>query len=300
MQAEPPKRIGRFAGEELEPKYRALLEAERANWWGSENFDTWKRLYVSEYARGYYVLRTLAKYIPEFTAAGSRVLDVGCGDAGVLIAFAEQGAQTAGIEPSGKSFDRARVRADEHGVSVDLRVGSAEALPFEDASFDLVILDNVLEHVSDREQTLREIHRVLKPNGLLYMVIPKPLAVYSLWNDPHYDLAGLVLMPRRMQIWYFEKIRGGGEGTYDVGIIPTRWRVKKLLRAAGFQSLVAPRELWVNYLRDRISVPEEVRPGLKRKLSAWLARHDWPFTNSALRWFWDISIGSNFFIVQKR
>jgi len=295
-----PPRIGRFAGEEREPQYRALLEAERANWWGSENFDTWKRLYVSEYARGYYVLRTLAKYAPQYKAAGSRVLDVGCGDAGVLIAFAEQGAQTAGIEPSGKSFDRARIRAQEHGVSVDLRVGTAEALPFEAASFDLVILDNVLEHVTDREQTLREIHRVLKPNGLLYMVIPKPLALYSLWNDPHYDLAGLVLMPRRMQIWYFEKIRGGGEGTYDVGIIPTRWRVKKLLRGAGFETIVSPRELWVNYLRDRISVPEEVRPGLKRRLSAWLSRRDWPFTNPVLRWVFDVSIGSNFFIAKKR
>ena len=59
--------------------------------------------------------------------------------------------------------------------------------------------------------------------------------------------AGLVLMPRRMQIWYFEKLRGGGGGTYDVGVIPTRWRLRKLLKAAGFTTVVSPRELWVIY-----------------------------------------------------
>ena len=239
----------------MEPGYLALLEAERAGWWSSDNFDTWKNLYVSEYARGFYVVDTLRKYAG-FAPAGKRVLDIGCGDAGVLIAFAEEGASTAGIELDEKSLERGRVRAREHGVEVDLRSGIAEALPWPDASFDLVILDNVLEHVTDRPKTLTEIHRVLAPDGLLYMVTPKPLSAYSLWNDPHYDLAGLVLMQRRMQIWYFEKMRGGAEGTYDVGLIPTRWKLRKLLKAAGFETVVSPRELWVHYLRNRIARPE--------------------------------------------
>jgi hypothetical protein len=106
-------------------------------------------------------------------------------------------------------------------------------------------------------------------------------------------------MPRRMQIWYFEKLRGGGEGTYDVGVIPTRWRLRKLLKAAGFSTVVSPRELWVHYLRNRIAKPEEVRPGLKRKLSSFFSRHRWPFENPAMRWFWDVSIGSNFFIARR-
>lgn len=293
------KHVSRVDTRRLEPRYLELLEAERANWWKSENFDTWKNLYVSEYARGHYVMRTLRKYVPEFAIEGARVLDIGCGDAGVIIAFAENGARVAGIEPSGKSFQRARVRAEEHGVEVDLRNGVAEDLPFPDASFDLVILDNVLEHVQDQERTLAEIRRVLRPDGLLYMVTPKPYSLYSLWNDPHYDLAGLVLLPRRLQIWYFEQVRGGGKGTYDVGVIPTRWRIRRLLRGAGFQSLVSPRELWINYLRDRISRPEEVRPGIKRRLAAWLSRQRWPFENPIARWFWDIALGANFFIARR-
>jgi ubiquinone/menaquinone biosynthesis C-methylase UbiE len=281
-----------------EERYLAKLESARADWWSSGNFDTWKRLYAGEYPRGFLIIETLRKYAPDFRVEGARVLDVGCGDAGALIAFAEKGAQCAGIECFDTSLERGRLRAADHGVEVDLRKGLAESIPFPDASFDLVMLDNVLEHVTDRPGTLREVRRVLKPGGLLYMVTPKPFSLYSLWNDPHYDLAGLVLMPRSMQIWYFEKIRGGGKGTYDVGVIPTRWRIRRLLDDAGFRITVSPRELWINYLRDRVSRPEEVRAGMKRKMSEYITRRSWPFENRFMRWFWDVSVGSNFIIAR--
>ena len=281
-----------------EERYLAQLESARSTWWSSGNFDTWKKLYAGEYPRGFLIIDTLRRYAPDFQVKGADVLDVGCGDAGALIAFAEQGARCAGIECFDTSLERGRLRAADHGVTVDLRKGVAESIPYPDSSFDLVMLDNVLEHVNDRPLTLREVKRVLKPGGLLYMVTPKPFSLYSLWNDPHYDLAGLVLMPRRMQIWYFEKVRGGGEGTYDVGVIPTRRAVRKLLGEAGFRITVSPRELWINYLRDRVSRPEEVRPGIKRKMAQYISRKRWPFENRIMRWIWDVSVGSNFIIAK--
>lgn len=281
-----------------EERYLAQLESARSTWWSSGNFDTWKKLYAGEYPRGFLIIDTLRRYAPDFKVEGADVLDIGCGDAGAIIAFAERGAMCAGIECFDTSLERGRLRAADHGVTVDLRKGVAESIPYPDASFDLVMLDNVLEHVNDRPLTLREIRRVLKPGGLLYMVTPKPLSLYSLWNDPHYDLAGLVLMPRRMQIWYFEKVRGGGEGTYDVGVIPTRRAVRRLLAEAGFRITVSPRELWINYLRDRVSRPAEVRPGLKRKMAQYISRKRWPFENRIMRWIWDVSVGSNFIIAK--
>lgn len=286
---------GRASGEE---RYLEALESARGGWWSSGNFDTWKKLYAGEYPRGFLIIETLRKYAPKFRVETSSVLDVGCGDAGALIAFAEKGATCAGIECFDTSLDRGRLRAADHDVEVDLRKGVAESIPFPDASFDLVMLDNVLEHVSDRPRTLREARRVLRPGGILYMVTPKPFALYSLWNDPHYDLAWLVLMPRRMQIWYFEKIRGGGKGTYDVGVIPTRRAIRRLLAEAGFVITVRPRELWINYLRDRVSRPGEVRPGLKRKMAQYISRRSWPFSNPVMRWIWDVSVGSNFIIAR--
>ena len=286
------------AADVAEERYLAKLESARSTWWSSGNFDTWKKLYAGEYPRGFLIIDTLRRYAPDFQVKGSDVLDVGCGDAGALIAFAEQGARCAGIECFDTSLEMGSLRAADHGVTVDLRKGVAESIPYPDSSFDLVMLDNVLEHVNDRPLTLREVRRVLKPGGLLYMVTPKPFSLYSLWNDPHYDLAGLVLMPRRMQIWYFEKLRGGGEGTYDVGVIPTRRAVRKLLAEAGFRITVSPRELWINYLRDRVSRPEEVRPGIKRKMAQYISRKRWPFENRIMRWIWDVSVGSNFIIAK--
>lgn len=281
-----------------EARYLAALEATRRNWWSSGNFDTWKKLYAGEYPRGFLIIQTLRRYTPEFEVAGASVLDVGCGDAGAVIAFAEKGAKCAGIECLDASLARGRLRATDHAVEVNLQKGVAEEIPFADASFDLVMLDNVLEHVKDRPLALREAMRVLRPRGLLYLVTPKPFALYSLWNDPHYDLAGLVLMPRRMQIWYFEKIRGGGEGKYDVGVIPTRRSLKRLLATAKFQIVVPPRELWINYLRDRVSRPAEVRPGIKRRMASYISQRAWPFENGVMRWLWDVSVGSNFIIAR--
>jgi len=143
-----------------EERYLARLESARDEWWSSGNFDTWKRLYTSEYPRGFLIIDTLRKYAPEFQVRGSSVLDVGCGDAGALIAFAEEGAKAAGIETFETSLERGRLRASDHGVQVDLKKGAAESIPFPDNTFDLVMLDNVLEHVNDRPLTLREIRRL--------------------------------------------------------------------------------------------------------------------------------------------
>jgi ubiquinone/menaquinone biosynthesis C-methylase UbiE len=284
--------------EGVTPRYRASLEAARAAWWDAANFEKWKGHYLSEYPRGWSIVDLLRAEIG-MDVNGALVLDVGCGDGGVPIAFAEAGAIAHGVEPDERSLERARIRAEEHGVAVDLRAGIAESLPFSDEGFDLVILDNVLEHVGDRDRALEEIRRVLRPGGLLYVVTPKPFSLHAFWSDPHYQMAGLVLMPRPLQVWYFERARGGGVGNYSVGVIPTRRSLLRMLRRTGFRSLVPPRDLWVRYLRERIARPEDVRPGLKRRLARWLATRPETFDNRVLRWLWDVVLGSNIVIARR-
>jgi SAM-dependent methyltransferase len=298
LSPDPPRKVG--SRSPRTPRYEELLESARATWWQSGNFDKWKSHYLSEYDRGRSLVELLRATVPGLEIAGSRVLDVGCGDAGVLIALAEEGADAHGIEPYAPSVVRGRVRAEEHGVTVELQTGVGETLPFADASFDLVLLDNVLEHVEDRERTLDEIGRVLRPGGLLYLVTPKPFALHSLVSDPHYALTGLVLMPRPVQKWYFERVRGGGEGNYGVGWIPTRRWVIARLRERGFELLARPRDLWIRYLRERIGRPEEMSTARKRQLAEWVAEHRWATESTLAAAFWDVALGSNFFLARKR
>lgn len=282
------------------PRYDALLEEARAGWWDDTNFDKWKSHYISEHERGRSLIALLSERVPELPIQGLRVLDIGCGDAGVPIAFAEAGARAFGIEPFEPSVERGRVRAEEHRVNLDLRSGVAEALPYRDAAFDLVILDNVLEHVEDRERTLDEIGRVLRPGGLLYLVTPKPFALHSLVSDPHYALAGLVLMPRPLQKWYFERVRGGGEGNYGVGWIPTRRWVLRRLRRRGFDLLANPRELWIRYMRERIGEPAAISSSLKRRVARFVDANPWTLQSAAAAAAWDVALGSNIFLARKQ
>ena len=280
-----------------EPRYRALLDRDRALFPSDAQFEHWKRHFVSELHRGDLILELLGQYVRGFDPADLRVLDIGCGDGGVPIAFARAGARAAGLEPGLRNLERAAVRARDHGIPVDLVQGVAEALPYPAAAFDLVVLDNVLEHVEDREATLREIHRVLVPHGILYLVTPKPYAINSLIGDPHYHLPGLVLLPPAVQKRWIE--RRLGAGTYQVGRIPTRPWLRRALRRHGFRSLVPPRELWSRYVGDRIARPEEVRAGVMRRLAGCLNGHRGVLANPVVRWLLDVAAGSNFFITRR-
>lgn len=75
-----------------------------------------------------------------------------------------------GIDLSSEMLAIARERAEELGRSVDLREADAQALPFEDASFDTVVCTYSLCNVPDDAVAIREMKRVLKPGGRLILV----------------------------------------------------------------------------------------------------------------------------------
>jgi ubiquinone/menaquinone biosynthesis C-methylase UbiE len=102
--------------------------------------------------------------------AGRRILDVGCGDGQQLLQFESWGARAgdlAGIELIQSRFDRAAARL---AGGPDVRVGDASALPWPDASFDLVHQSTVFTSILDagmKRAIAGEILRVLKPGGVL-------------------------------------------------------------------------------------------------------------------------------------
>jgi SAM-dependent methyltransferase len=96
------------------------------------------------------------------------VLDVGCGTADVLVRYAEavQPAGTAsGLDASSEMLAAAAARGESGGVALDLRVGNAGSLPFDDGAFDLVRSERTLQWVEDPARAVREMVRVLRPGG---------------------------------------------------------------------------------------------------------------------------------------
>jgi ubiquinone/menaquinone biosynthesis C-methylase UbiE len=93
-----------------------------------------------------------------------RVLEIGVGT-GLSFAHYPTVEELVGVEPSEPMLRRARRRAHELGREVRLVETPAEALPFEDHSFDTVVSLAVLCTVDDPQRTLSEIRRVLRPDG---------------------------------------------------------------------------------------------------------------------------------------
>jgi SAM-dependent methyltransferase len=108
-------------------------------------------------------------------AQGARVLDAGCGSGRLLDELAARGWQVSGLDMNPDSVAIARSRGH-----ADVQEGAVEALPWEDETFDLITCLDVVEHTADDRVTLRELRRVLRPEGRLLITVP---AFQRLWSS---------------------------------------------------------------------------------------------------------------------
>jgi ubiquinone/menaquinone biosynthesis C-methylase UbiE len=102
--------------------------------------------------------------------ARGRVLEIGGGTGFNLPHYPSDVEELVVTEPAPGMLERARRRAATSGLPVTVRQASAEALPFDDSSFDTVVSTLVLCSVDDVDRALAEIHRVLRRDGQLIFV----------------------------------------------------------------------------------------------------------------------------------
>jgi SAM-dependent methyltransferase len=96
---------------------------------------------------------------------GDEVLDAACGTGNATIPAAQTGARTTGLDITPELLEGARRRAAEAGVAVEWVEGDAEALPFDDASFDVVLSTFGCMFAPDHTKAAAEIARVVRPGG---------------------------------------------------------------------------------------------------------------------------------------
>lgn len=109
------------------------------------------------------IMKARSRIVPQ---ASGDVLELGCGG-GINMDFYDPARITsfAGLDPSPALLERSREAAQAKGMSADIRGGYGEAMPFDDAQFDTVLVTFTLCSVDDQAQVLREMRRVLKPGG---------------------------------------------------------------------------------------------------------------------------------------
>lgn len=125
---------------------------------------------------------------------GDRILDAGCGcgfDTLIAACLAGPSGMATGIDLTAEMLEVPRsVTGSFEKGNVEFREGSLEKLPFEDASFDLVISNGVLNLVPDKQSAFKELARVLRPEGALVSadllvvetIPPEVLANIDAWS----------------------------------------------------------------------------------------------------------------------
>jgi len=98
---------------------------------------------------------------------GSKILDLGCGDGNVTRLYAVKG-DMVGVDVSGKALTQTKKRGIKT-VQHDLNI---LPYPFQQGSFDVIVLTDVLEHLIDPLATLRECKRILRKNGRIIVTVP--------------------------------------------------------------------------------------------------------------------------------
>ena len=174
-----------------------------------------------------------AAYLLAHLRAGMDLLDVGCGPASITADLAERVApgRVVALDAAAGALEAARATLRERGLSeqVEVTCGDVMALPFEDASFDVVHAHQVLQHLTDPVGALAEMRRVTRPGGIVAV------------RDAVYSAMTWFPEPSGMEQWrsvYMSTARANG-GEPDAGSRLLSWA-----REAGFTDVTASASTW--------------------------------------------------------
>ncbi|XAL98212.1 class I SAM-dependent methyltransferase [Phycisphaeraceae bacterium D3-23] len=213
-----------------------------------------------------------------------RVLEVGCGAGFDAFHLCEHGAAYTGIDYAPKNPARTRQHLAHFGHHPPVMRSDGEALPFADASFDVVFSNGVLHHTPDMPAAFREAQRVLAAGGAFWVVLYHK-------HSAHYWLS-IVLFEwvlkggflRRSLAHQRSRIEQTGAGADVLVDVYSRSELQRILRDAGFEL----RGLWVRKLPGRdlpgYRVLKHVYRLAPRGLARWCEhRFGWYITAHAVK-----------------
>lgn len=141
-----------------------ILEKAKARWVIAGNFPTNKEEVYPEHG--------IAQGFDEHT--GKHVLEYGCGGGSDAISYLRRGNSVVAVDIVPENIERAKQNVQFFNLMRKagfVKLDNSSPLPFEANTFDLVNSHGVLHHIPDPEDVVREFYRVLKPGGLIYIML---------------------------------------------------------------------------------------------------------------------------------
>jgi len=206
---------------------------------------------------------------------GKRCLDAGCGGGRYSIAMARMGAESVvGVDLGEEGLRDARLRQQSLGLAqVEFRRASVLSMPFRDREFDFVCCSGVLHHTPGIEEGLREVWRILKPGGEVYLLLYGSGGLFwpsVLLLRPLAKLIGREAMDKAIGVTELPANRRRTMlDDYHVPILETYGedRVEFLLRTAGF----AEWRYWTVARLDHETDATSMIHELEARLALWEA-----------------------------
>lgn len=229
------------------------------------DFERWREGRIWQERQQDERLRLISRY--GGALPGRRILDLGSGMGGTSVALGLAGAAPLAFEYNRAYCDIIRLRAERYNMGLPVVNGAGEQLPFADASFDMVIAWDVVEHVQQPDLLLAELARVLRPGGRALLTVINRFA----FRDPHYHLPLLNWLPRPLAEAIIER-RGRGKSGADFS---DRQRLSEMhyFTIGGFRRLAARYGFHVGDIReDRLRRGEGTAGGLKGRMRDMLGR----------------------------
>lgn len=164
--------------------------------------------------------------------SGQRVLDIACGTGipSLLVApIILPGGTVTGVDLAPGMVELSKKKAEQRGIkNAEFREADGESLPFPDDSFDVVLCNHGLEHMTDKQKAISEMRRVLKKGGVLGLTV---------WSTPDKTIPLGIIAKTIMQLWP-AAIVPGSPNWFEFG---PDGAIEKILSGNGFKDIKTSR-----------------------------------------------------------